>query len=231
MAWSSSIQPTQLDRKPQVVPGSTSPKVGIYACATTSGLYKWILGLRLACIALIESFPQLHPLSFWSERCSDVFSSECVSDREARRSGHRSGQIIHHLGSGPDSSLILGHQLWWFHLPWYLLPPGTGLVVASAPAHRKTPRQWLGGCRRGRTGVLVMHLEKRPQRVENRKVGTCPVTSSCRMIFVTSSFGVCLQPFLVVLAAGPPPTLRSLLPLRSVPGLAVFCQWPDTGNS
>lgn len=145
---------------------------------------------------------------------------------------HRSGQIRRHLGSGPGSSLILGHRCavftfrgTCFHqeldqlLP---LPPHTGRPHDSGleDADEEELGSWLCIWRRG-------HREWRT----NRKVGTCPVTSGCRMIFVTSSFGVCLQPFLVVLAAGPPPTLRSLLPLGSVPGLAVFCQWPDSGNS
>lgn len=34
----------------------------------------------------------------------------------------------------------------------------------------------------GELGSQVMHQERRPQRMENRKVGTCPGTSSCRMI-------------------------------------------------
>lgn len=161
-----------------------------------------------------------------------MLSSECVSDREARRSRAQkwSDQTSLRL-----RSWLFSHPwppLWCFHLPWYLLPPGTGSVAASALHTGRPHDSGLEDADEGELGswLCIWRRGHREWRT-NRKVGTCPVTSSCRMIFVTSSFGVCLQTFLVVLAAGPPPTLRSLLPLRSVPGLAVFCQWPDSGNS
>lgn len=107
--------------------------------------------------------------------------------------------------------------------PASALPPTMGDPMRVAQKMQKRV------CCEGNLGSLVMHLEGRQQRLEDRKVGTCPGTSSYRMTSVTSSFPVCLQPFLVVLAAGPPPTLRSLLPLRSVPRssclLSVAREW------
>lgn len=58
-----------------------------------------------------------------------------------------------------------------------------------------------------------------------QEAGDLPQPSIYRVTFSAASFSICLQPFLVVQSWGPFRISKVSL------GLAVFCQWSDSGNS